>query len=223
MNTHGHDNHDNDQEMVESSGIKAKPILIFLLALAISTAVVFVVVVGLQYGFKKMDEMEKAQPATQMTGGRKLPPEPRLQGAPEVNPDKTGEIRMSQSPLDDMKTYNERINKQAASYDWADEKGGIARIPINRAKELIAEKGLPSLSDTAIKQIQAAETVRREVNNSDSNAGRGIKSQQIGTPQPTPATPAGAGQQSAPTAGQSPGEQPTAKPATATKAATGKQ
>lgn len=223
MNTHGHDNHDNNQEMVESSGIKAKPILIFLAALAIATAVVFVVIIGLQYGFKKMDEMEQAQPATQITGGQKLPPEPRLQGAPEAVPDKAGELRPSQLPLDDMKTYNERINRQAASYEWADEKGGIARIPIYRAKELVAEKGLPPLSDTAIKQIQAAETVRREVNNSDSNAGRGIKSQQIGTPQPTPATPAGVGQQAAPTAGQSSGEQPTAPPATATKAATGKQ
>jgi hypothetical protein len=189
--------------------------------------VVFVVIIGLQYGFKKMDEMEKAQPATQMTGGQKLPPEPRLQGAPEANPDKPGEIRMSQSPLDDMAAYRKQVNEKAASYEWADEKGGIARIPIERAKELIAEKGLPSLSDTAVKQIQAAETVRREVYNSDSNAGRGIKSQQIGAPQPTPATPAGTGQQAAPAAGEHTpahsGEQPPAKPATATKAATGKQ
>jgi hypothetical protein len=155
-----------------------------------------------------------------MTGGQKLPPEPRLQGAPEAVPDKAGEIRMSQSPLDDMKTYSERVNKQAASYEWADEKGGIARIPIQRAKELIVEKGLPSLSETSIKQVQAAEAVRREVYNSDSNAGRGIKSQQVtATPQPTPATPAGAGQQAAPASG----EHTPAKPATTTKAATGKQ
>jgi len=219
MSTNGHDNHDNDQGLVESSGIKSKPILIFLAALAISTAVVFVVIIGLQYGFKKMDEMEKAQPATQMTGGQKLPPEPRLQGAPEAVPDKPGEIRPSKLPLDDMAEYRKQINEKAASYEWADEKGGIARIPIDRAKELIAEKGLPSLSDTAIKQLQAAETVRREVNNSDSSAGRGIKSQQVGTLQPTPEAPANVGKQDAPAAG----EQPLAKPATATKAATGKQ
>ena len=195
MNTDGHDNHDNNQDLVESSGIKPKPILIFLGALAIATAMVFVIIKGLQYGFKKVDEMDQKQPATQMTDIQKMPPEPRLQGAPEPNPDKPGEIRASQLPLDDMKTYRERINEKSASYEWVDEKGGVARIPIERAKQLIAEKGLPSLSDTAIKQIQAAEAVRREVYNSDSSAGRRIKSEQVATTPQTTAAPSAGAQQ----------------------------
>ena len=201
MNTHGHDNHDKNQELVESSGINAKPILIFMGALAVATAMVFVIIKGMEYGFKKVDELDPKQPATQMAGIQKLPPEPRLQGAPEPNPDNPGQIRPSLLPLDDMKTYRERIDKEAADYQWVDKQGGVARIPIERAKEMIAEKGLPSLSDTAIKQIQSAENVRREIYNSDSSAGRRIKGEQpMVSPQaaeqaPTPAagtiTPAG--------------------------------
>ncbi|MEO6726257.1 MAG: hypothetical protein ABIP14_13290, partial [Blastocatellia bacterium] len=100
--------------------------------------------------------------------------------------------------------------------------GGVARIPIERAKEMIAEKGLPSLSDTSIKQIEAAETVRQEVYNSDSSAGRRIKSQQpTGTPQPAAdpqPTPAAAHP-----APQATNEPPPPKVITPVKAAVGKQ
>ncbi len=224
MNTDGHDNHDNNQELVESSGIKAKPILIFLAALAVATAMVFVIIKGLEYGLNKVDELDQKQPATQMTDMQKMPPEPRLQGAPEPNPDKPGELQPSKLPLDDMAAYRKRINEEAADYQWMDKQGGVARIPIERAKEMIAEKGLPSLSDTAIKQIQSAETVRREVNNSDSSAGRRIKSEQpmgasqpVADPKPTPASGA-----SNP-AGPAKNESLPAKVMTPMKAAAGKQ
>jgi hypothetical protein len=230
MSNHSHqDDHEPNRDLVESSGIKAKPILVFLGALAAATILVLIIIKGLQYGFRKMDEMEARQPATEVSG-QKLPPEPRLQGAPEPVPDKAGEIRPSQLPLDDLKTYRERVNRLAAEYDWVDKQGGIARIPIERAKELIAEKGLPSLSDTAIKQVQSAEVVRQEVYNSDSSGGRIIKSSQTaGVPQANPAnatpvaTPSTGPQQPARPAGQNPSEQRAPRPNAATKAAAGKQ
>lgn len=210
----GHqDGHGNTPELVESSGIKAKPILIFLAALAVATAMVFVIIKGMQYGFKKMDEADKTQPATQLTGGEKLPPAPRLQGAPEPVPNQTGGTRPSQLPLDDLKTYREQVNEKAGSYEWVDKQGNIARIPIERAKEMIAEKGLPSLSETAIKEMQTAEAVRKEVYNSDSNAGRGLKIQKPASAPQMNAAPPAAGNQ--PVAGEA--QKPAAKAATGAK------
>jgi len=207
MSTHNHnDNHGNNQELVESSGIKAKPILIFLGALAAATALVFVIIRGVEFGLKKVDELDQKQPATQLDAGRKVPAEPRLQGAPEPDPDNPGQVRASKLPLDDMAEYRKQIEGKAAEYEWVDKQGGIARIPIERAKELIAEKGLPSLSATAVSEIETAEKTRREVYNSDSNAGRGIKSAK---PAAAPkaaesapavsAQPAGAAEKTAPT------------------------
>lgn len=199
MSTHNNnDNHGNDHELVEGSGIKAKPILVFLAALAAATALVFVIIKGLEYGFHKMDEINRTQPATQLNTGTKLPPEPRLQGAPEPDPSKPGETKMSLLPLDDMEASRKMINEKSGEYEWVDKPGGIARIPIERAKQLIAEKGLPQLTGTAVADNQAAETVRREVLNSDSSAGRGIKSVKLAAPaaSPTPA-PAAAGSQGA--------------------------
>ena len=191
MSTHGHDNQGHDQELVESSGIKAKPILIFLGALAVATALVFIIIKVMFFGFAKMDEINKPQSATQINTGPKLPPEPRLQGAPEPDPDKPGDIRRSLLPLDDMAAYRKQINEKVAEYEWVDKQGGIARIPIERAKELITEKGLPSLSPTAIAEIETAEKIRKEVYGSDSSAGRLIKPE---TTPKTAAVPSAAGE-----------------------------
>jgi hypothetical protein len=61
------------------------------------------------------------------------PPEPRLQAAPEAD---AAEMRAAEE---------EFLN----SYGWVDEEAGIARIPIEEAMALIAERGLPVRPDPA--------------------------------------------------------------------------
>jgi hypothetical protein len=182
MSDHKHDNNHNNQ--VEGAGIKAKPVLVFLAVLGAATALVYVIILGVEIGLKKFDEMNPQQPATALETGPKLPPEPRLQGAPEPNPDKPGETKASLLPLEDMAAYNKKIKEQTAAYGWVDQPGGIAHIPIERAKEIIAEKGLPKLSDTLVNEIKAAEAARRLVMNAGSNGGRAIKSQKQTTAAP---------------------------------------
>jgi hypothetical protein len=43
----------------------------------------------------------------------------------------------------EMKTCREEEKSALASYGWVDPKAGIARIPIDRAIEILAERGLP--------------------------------------------------------------------------------
>jgi hypothetical protein len=65
-----------------------------------------------------------------------LPPEPRLQGAPGhpmFGPEELRRLR-----ADDQ--------TRLSSYGWVDRSGGIAHIPIDRAIDIIAEKGLPKVS-----------------------------------------------------------------------------
>lgn len=190
---------DNNHGQVEGAGIKAKPILVFLAVLGVATALVYVIILGVEIGLKKFDEMNPQQPATALETGPKLPPEPRLQGAPEPNPDKPGETKASLLPLEDMAAYNKKIKDQTTAYGWVDQPGGIAHIPIKRAKELIAEKGLPKLSDTLVNEIKAAEAARRLVMNAGSNGGRNIKSQKQATA--APAQPAAQPQAATATAG----------------------
>ena len=182
--------HDNNHGQVEGAGLNPKPILVFLAILGAATALVYVIILGVEIGLKKLDEMNPQQPATALETGTKVPPEPRLQGAPEPNPDKPGETKASLLPLEDMAVYKEKVQKQVTAYGWVDQPGGIAHIPIERAKELIAEKGLPKLSDTLVNEMKAAEATRKLVMNSGASGGRGIKSQkQAAAPAQPPTQP----------------------------------
>jgi hypothetical protein len=59
---------------------------------------------------------------------RQLPPEPRLQI----------------SPQQDMRQMRAAEMAALHSYGWVDRQAGIVRIPIARAIELLAERGLPA-------------------------------------------------------------------------------
>jgi len=65
------------------------------------------------------------------------PPEPHLQA----------------SPGDELRTMQEEVNRTLTTYAWVDEEAGIARVPIERAMEMMSEKGLggppqPSAGET---------------------------------------------------------------------------
>ncbi len=46
-------------------------------------------------------------------------------------------------PVGDLKAYKAKEEALLNSYGWVDKDAGIARIPIERAIELTAQKGLP--------------------------------------------------------------------------------
>jgi len=66
-------------------------------------------------------------PMAQRQGDR-LPPEPRL---------------LTNEPLN-LDQFREAEEKVLRGYAWVDEQAGIARIPVARAIELVAERGLPA-------------------------------------------------------------------------------
>jgi hypothetical protein len=167
MNTEHNDQHNLQPE---SSGIKPKPIIWFLVILTVGTILVFLIVEGMLYGFKKMEEANQPQPVTALPEGkeRRLPPEPRLQGAP--GPDGLPSLL----PLIEMKEYRLQTNQRAQSHGWVNKDSGVAHIPLDRAKTLIAERGLPMGSDKLIEEVQRAEAARKRAFEADPSAGRTI-------------------------------------------------
>ncbi len=176
MSTSHHDDH-NQNLHPEGSGIKAQPIMTFLIILAISTAAVFFIVKGLLWGFAKMDERNPPTPATLVNApnNRKLPPEPLLQGAPGPGSTDTKDVA-TQLPLDEMKTYKAQVEAKAAGFGWVNKEAGVAHISIERAKEIVAEKGLPLRPESAITELERAAAMRKVTLNADSSGGKVIKS-----------------------------------------------
>ena len=80
-------------------------------------------------------------PASPFEDVRTLPPEPRL----ETN-----------APLD-LKRYRDDQEKVLSTYGWVDQPNGIVRIPVERAMDLLLEKGYPlPATSTAAGQKHAA-------------------------------------------------------------------
>jgi len=74
---------------------------------------------------------------------RQLPPEPRLEEVPALD-------------LQQMRAAEDQV---LHNYAWLDQANGIVRIPIDRAMELIAQRGLPARKESGPQSAAAGVTV----------------------------------------------------------------
>jgi hypothetical protein len=133
----------------ERRDIGAAGIIYFFVGLAVATLIIHFLLAGL-YNF--LDKRAKAgQPAvsplitTVPADTRQIPynyperafPDPLLE-------------RDERTQLNDIRVAEEQ---KLASYDWVDQKAGTMRIPIDRAMDLIEERGLPVRSQEAAAQV----------------------------------------------------------------------
>ena len=118
----GHEERDANLAAVLWSGLALVLVLIAVLFLVKST-----------FHFFAGAPAEVALPLHPATGlGGEVPPEPRLQ---------------LDAPLD-LKRLREQEDAVLNSYGWIDKSSGTVRIPIERAIDLLAQRGLPSLKPT---------------------------------------------------------------------------
>jgi len=76
--------------------------------------------------FAKMEPV--GAPASPFTNVREIPAGPLLQSMPHV----------------DLQTYCEDQQQQVNTYGWVDQQAGVVRLPVDRAMDLILERGLPT-------------------------------------------------------------------------------
>jgi len=138
--TDPHHNEHNEGTGFERQDLGSKPIYGFLISLVVIGVLVYYAVWGIFYTLEKYNEKHQAatSPMVQQTATstrmvepgaiEKTFPEPRL----ETN--ERGEI--NDFRLSEEQTLN--------SYGWVDQNAGVARIPITKAMQLIAERGLPT-------------------------------------------------------------------------------
>lgn len=113
---HGHERRD----------ISIRGIVIFGGILAGSTAIVLLLIAWMFHFFTGLERKSHVPPSP-LAVTRRPPPEPRLQV----------------SPSDDLKTMQAAEDAQLNNYAWVNRQTGIVRIPVGRAIELLAERGLP--------------------------------------------------------------------------------
>jgi hypothetical protein len=126
------------EEIVEAVGHEETdahigPLMQFAVFLAVSTLVIAFLVVGLYKYLDRREVAEKAGNYPMAVGrSRPLPPSPRLQTY----------------PFDDIKQLRVGENRLLEHYSWVDKNAGVVRIPVERAIEILAERGLPHRAET---------------------------------------------------------------------------
>ncbi len=112
----------------ETRDLPARPVVVAIVASAVVVALVFVAMYGLT-GALDSYVRRAAPPANPLAAAApKEPPAPRLQPAPAKD---LAELRAWENGL-------------LHGYAWVDKNNGVVRIPIERAIEIVAERGLPS-------------------------------------------------------------------------------
>lgn len=131
----------------EVSELRIGPIAWFLVGLTVATVVVCLLTAGLFNALKNRDEASKRKQSPLASERQKLPPEPRLQLAPSTEEQLEGKKPIDlklDHPLAEMKRLRKEEDDRLNSYALVDEKAGVVRIPIDEAKKLLLQKGMPA-------------------------------------------------------------------------------
>lgn len=131
-------------------------VLWFLFALAVVGVIITFAVNGFYHYLEARNEAEQAPVSPLVTNApkdtRHLPTDYRDYlkqnfPSPQLEIDE-------RSQLDKIRLNEEEI---LATYGWVDQKAGVVRIPIERAMDLIAERGLPMRSQDATPPASTAQ------------------------------------------------------------------
>ncbi len=136
-------NHGHETEF-EREDLGTRGIFVFMVGLAVIGVVIYFIIVGM-YSF--LDNYERSQMAT-------ASPLVTTKGAmsrvvTQADMDKAfkdnGAPMLETSEKSQFKDFLVSQESQLNSYGWVDEKGGVARIPIDRAMDLLVQRGLPTV------------------------------------------------------------------------------
>jgi hypothetical protein len=139
---HGHSGQEPEYEH-EDLGTRA--VFAFMIGLAIFGLAVYFIIVGM---YRFLDHYERSQMATasplvtskgamsRVVTQADMDRDFKDNGAPMLEINERGQFR------DFLVNQENQLN----SYGWVDEKAGVAHIPIERAMELTAQRGLPVYS-----------------------------------------------------------------------------
>ena len=110
----------------ESSDVRIRPIATFVFGLFLAVVVVLGAMGALFRYFAGHQPRPEVRPSP-LVRATQTPPEPRLQASPSA----------------DGRAVRAREEQLLSTYGWIDRNAGVVRIPIDRAIDLMVQKGEP--------------------------------------------------------------------------------
>jgi hypothetical protein len=153
MTNQTQDENSNGHGGFEQRDIRIAGVIYFLVGLAVAGVIVYFVVSGLYAYLQERSEAEQTPVSPLVTSTvkdtRHLPPEYNGNFADYLKKN----FPSPQLEIDERTELNiDRLREEQtlSTYDWIDQKAGTVRIPIDRAMDLIAQRGLPARGPAAV-------------------------------------------------------------------------
>ena len=144
----------NGHASYERQDLQVSGILYFLLALVVATGLC---VFSLRGFYAFLDHHERAsQPAVNPLVTNV--PEDTRRIAPGYPQSAFPDPKLEEDERGQLNSIRMREEQELYSYGWVDEKAGTVHVPIERAMDLIVQRGLPVRGQGAASETAAAET-----------------------------------------------------------------
>lgn len=141
MNEELNHGHSNPETSFEREDLSTRGVFVFMIGLSIVGLVIYFIIEGMYSFLDKYEhaQMTTASPLVTSTGPaarvvtRQYMEKFKENGAPMLESDERGQFK------DFLLKQEDELN----SYGWIDQQAGVAHIPIERAMDLVVERGLP--------------------------------------------------------------------------------
>ncbi|MCU1244142.1 MAG: hypothetical protein JWN02_52 [Acidobacteria bacterium] len=156
--------HYNDEAVVnvethhEKSDINVRALFIFVVVFVVFAIVTHILLFYMFRFFVRIENGRTNDPLTQIQRpvDAAVPAAPRLQPFP--NRDDRGQVITpnANTPVTDMEEMRANEERELHGYGWVDPQKGVAHIPIEEAKKLLLERGLPVVAGPATGTVAAS-------------------------------------------------------------------
>ena len=154
----------NEEVEFEQEDLGARPILIFLAALVIGCVLVALLLRGL---YSYLDAYQNRHEPVQNPLAQQTRTDPRLVEPGDIA--KFPQPRLETNETIDINKFRLQEEQTLNSYGWVDQEAGVVRIPIDRAMELLAQRGLPTRPPAGAAPPSVVNTAKEAAHKSDSS------------------------------------------------------
>jgi hypothetical protein len=156
--------HEHAEESYEHQDLSAQGVLAFLISLVVGGVVVYFVIWGFYHFLDARQRERQSQPSPLV---KQVETDTRIVSPGEIN--KFPQPRLETNERVEIRDFRLKEEQTLNSYGWVDEKAGVVRIPIDRAMQLLAQRGLPTTARTGTIPPSAVNIATQAAERSDTS------------------------------------------------------
>jgi hypothetical protein len=149
-----HGNHPNGGGF-EREDVGIRPVFGFLVSLVVTGVLVYYVIWGM-FHFMDAYHRKHQHAKSPMVQAEQDTRESNTEKTYEKIQQKFPEPRLEGNEVTEINDFRYQQDETLSSYGWVDQSGGVVRIPIDRAMQLIAQRGLPTIPQAGATPASAA-------------------------------------------------------------------